>query len=55
MANFIGGLFFGIIIGLAISLITHRKEIFKIKTIDDEKTTELLKILDLAEGENDIS
>jgi hypothetical protein len=52
LANFIGGLFFGIIIGLAICLIFHREEIFKIKKIDDEKTRELMKILDLAEGDS---
>jgi hypothetical protein len=51
MFNFFGGLFLGILIGLAAGAIFLKDNIIEIQKLDDEKTNELLKILDLAEGE----
>ena len=52
MWNFLGGLFFGILIGMAIAAIFLKDQLIEIKKLDDESTDELLKILELAEGEN---
>jgi hypothetical protein len=51
MASFLGGLFIGIIIGMLIGLLFSRNKWIEVKPIDDEKTRELMKLLDLAEDD----
>ena len=53
MANFMSGFFLGIIIGLGLGIIFFWDKIVEVKTLGDDKTEQLLKLLDLAEGEND--
>ena len=52
MLTFLGGAFMGVIIGLAIGSIFMRDKFIEIKPLDDKKTTELMNLLDLTEGEN---
>lgn len=53
MYNFWGGLLVGFLIGMMIAAIFLKEKVIQIKDLSDQKTKELLKLLELAEGEND--
>jgi hypothetical protein len=50
--NFLGGLFVGFIIGIAICVLFMRDKYIEIKQLDDETTDQLMELLDLADGDD---
>jgi hypothetical protein len=55
LTYFIGGFFFGLIVGLGFGVAFFRDKIVQVRTLDDETTSELMTLLDLAEDDNHAS